>query len=582
MKILKLLSKYFIIFIAFTFLVRSANSNEPVDIWNLEKTENIIQNKLTETNKENINDDTIQGIEIGEKNKSIIVNNSLGENDIKLAGLYDPAENGLSIDMWSYSNGDEIKNILEELNSKNLSNFSEKILDVALLTNSYLPSNNISSEEFLDFKFQYLINKKDFNLIKNFIIKNPSIKNNDKLIRFYVDYHLSNSQIDKSCEIFDYTNEVISDYLNNFKIYCLISDNKKEEAQLLIDLKSEFGSLDEFFLKKFNILMGYDQKDELSSDVNLLRFHLSHKTNEIFSYEPKIDTPNYLWKYLSTSNLLKDSNLINIENPDQVKLIEKATNEGAYEEEDLFNLYKRFQFDISQLINVNDAYKLLPDYQARALIYQRLLLTSDTDNSLKLNLSSILYKSFNESNLSNAFNKELSKILNTIDEDQIPSNFTTFYNQNIVSDKEKKLKIKINNKIFHQSKLLNYFLNKMSLPKVEKETNDFLKKIKKNKKYVFSKKDIMMIESLKSDGVQVLKKYDKIYEHKKNVPVEINSMMVNGETGLILLKIAYIIGEDDLENIDLESINFIVGILNELNTINLRNEILLTVLPLKV
>ena len=129
---------------------------------------------------------------------------------------------------------------------------------------------------------------------------------------------------------------------------------------------------------------------------------------------------------------------------------------------------------------------------------------------------------------------------------------------------------------------MNYFLNKTSLPKVEKETNDLLKKIKKNKKYVFSKKDIMMIESLKSDGVQVLKKYDKIYEHKTNVPVEINSMIVNGETGLILLKIAYIIGEDELENIDLESLNFIVGILNELNTINLRNEILLSVLPLKV
>jgi len=92
----------------------------------------------------------------------------------------------------------------------------------------------------------------------------------------------------------------------------------------------------------------------------------------------------------------------------------------------------------------------------------------------------------------------------------------------------------------------------------------------------------MMIESLKSDGVQVLKKYDKIYENKKNVPVEINSMIVNGETGLILLKIAHLIGEDELENIDLDSLNFIVGILNELNTINLRNEILLSVLPLKV
>ena len=92
----------------------------------------------------------------------------------------------------------------------------------------------------------------------------------------------------------------------------------------------------------------------------------------------------------------------------------------------------------------------------------------------------------------------------------------------------------------------------------------------------------MMIESLKSDGVQVLKKYDKIYENKKNVPVEINSMIVNGETGLILLKIAQLIGEDELENIDLDSLNFIVGIMNELNTINLRNEILLSVLPLKV
>ena len=580
MKILKQLSKYFIIFTLNCLFINNAISNEPVDIWNIEKTEDVIQKKLTNDDKENISGNIVQEIEVGEKNENVIVNTSLDVNDIKLAGLYDPAENGLSIDMWSYSNGNDIKSILQELNSKKLSKFSEKILDVALLTNSYLPSKNISSQEFLDFKFQYLINKKDFELIKNFIIKNPSIKNSDKLIRFYVDYYLSNSQLDKSCEIFEYANELISDYLNNFKIYCLINDNKKEEAQLLIDLKSEFGALDEFFLKKFNILMGYEKKDEFISDKNILKFHLSHKTNEVFSYEPKIDTPNYLWKYLSTSNLLKDTDSINIENPEQVKLIEKATNEGAYEEKQLFNLYKRFQFDINQLINVNDAYKLLPDYQARALIYQRLLLTSD--NSLKLNLSLMLNKSFDESNLSNAFDAELSKILNSINEDQIPSNFTTFYNQNKEPDKKEKVKIKINNKIFHQSKLLNYFLNKTSLPKVEKETNDFLKKIKKNKKYIFSKKDIMMIESLKSDGVQVLKKYDKIYENKKNVPVEINSMIVNGETGLILLKIAHLIGEDELENIDLDSLNFIVGILNELNTINLRNEILLSVLPLKV
>ena len=578
MKTLKLLNKIFIILIFSSTFAKITVSNEPVDIWNIEKKVSVIEEKLIEK-KNNINDETIEGKKIVDQNKNIIVNNSLSTNDIKLAGLYDPAENGLAIDMWSNSNGEEIKYFLEKLSSKKLSNFSEKILDVALLTNSYLPSNNISSEEFLEFKFQYLIKKKDFKLIRNFIIKNPSIKDNDKILRFYIDYHLSNSQLEKSCEIFDYVKIDTSDYLNNFKIYCLINQNKKEEAQLLLDLKSEFKSLNEFYLKKFDILMGYEKKDKLVSDKNILELHLSHKTNNNFIYEPKLDTPKYVWKYLSTSNLLKDSNLINIENSDQVKLIETATNEGAYEEKELFDLYKRFQFDINQLINVNGAYKLLPDYEGRALLYQRLLLTSDS--LLKLDLLSILNRSFEKSNLLNAFDEELSKILKTINEDQIPSNFTTFYYQNIETEKEKELKIKFNNKIFHQSKLLNYFLNKTSLPKVEKETNDLLKKIKKNKKYFFSKKDVMMIESLKSDGVQILKKYDRLYEQKPNVPVEINSMIVNGETGLVLLKIADIIGEDELKDIDLESLSFIVGILNELKTISLRNEILLKVLPLK-
>ena len=579
MTILKRLNKFFIILLIQVTFAQSAISNEPVDIWNIEKNENVIKETFVENN-EIINNENSQKIKIIDQNKNIIINDSVGSNEIKLAGLYDPDENGLSIDMWSNSNGKQIKFFLDKLNSKQLSNFSEKILDVALLTNSYFPSNNISSEEFLDFKFNYLINKRDFSLIKNFIIKNPSIEDNHKIIRFYTDYYLSNSQLEKSCEIFDYVKKVSNDYLNNFKIYCLINQNKKDEAQLLIDLKSEFGSLDEFFLKKFNILMGYEEKDELISDENILKFNLSHKTNKNFIYEPKIETPNQLWKYLSTSNLLEDTSLINIENPDEVKLIEKATNEGAYEEKELFDLYKRFQFDINQLINVSDAHKLLPDYQGRALIYQRLLLTNDI--ILKINLTSILKKSFDESNLSNVFNEELSKILKTINENEVPSNFTKFYEQNKESEKEKELKIKFNNKIFHQSKLLNYFLNKTSLPKVEKEANDLLKKIKKNKKYSFSKKDIMMVESLKSDGVQILKKYDKLYEYKLNLPVEINSMVVNGETGLVLLKIADIIGEDELEDIDLESVSFIVGILNELNSIDLRNEILLKVLPLKV
>ncbi len=576
MKILKQLNKFFL----FTFLlINPVSANEPVDIWNIEK-------KDTEENEiliENTNDDEnkiIQGIKIEQQNEKILVNNALGASEIKLAGLYDPEENGLSIDMWSNSNGEDIKYVLDNITTKELSKFSEKVLEIALLTNSYIPNNNISPKDFLDFKFNYLKKKKDFNLIKEFLIKNPNLRESDDLITFYVDHFLSNSQLDKSCEIFEIVNSISEDYLTNFKMYCLIDQERRDEAQLLFDLKSELGSVDKFFSDKFNILMGYKKPNDQLSEKNILYFHISHKTIETFEYDPKIETPKFIWNYLSTSNLLKNSDLVDIESSDQIKLIETATNDGVYEEEELLNLYKRFRFDINQLINFNDAYKLLNDYEARALLYQRFLLSDETTQ--KLTILSKLKELFDEAELSSAFDNELAKALKSIPYDDVPSNFTSFYKKNREPEKVAELKIKFNNKVFHQSKLLNYFQNKTSLPQVEKETNDLLKKIKKNKKYFFSIKDIIMAESLKSDGVQILKKYDGLYEYETNIPSDINSMIVNGETGLVLLKIAQIIGEDDLEDLDLDSVNFVIGIMNELKIVNLRNEILLKVLPLKV
>jgi len=578
MKISKQLNKICIVLLTFYFLTQVSFAAEPVDIWNIKKTD--ILNETDVENNETTNTEIIQGVKIEQQNENVIINQELDVADVKLAGLYDPAENGLNIDMWSNSSGVEIISSLEKINSKKLSNFSKKILDVALLTNSYLPTNNISAEKFLNYKFEYLIKKKDFNLIKKFLINNPSLKNSDKLVRFYADFHLSNSQLDKSCEIFEYINLVYDDYLTNFKIYCLLNQNKKEEAQLLFDLKSEMESIDDFFVNKFNVLMSYKKKDDVLSDENILYLHLSHKTIENFIYEPKIDTSRFIWKYLSTSNLLEEADLIDIEDDEQVKLIEKATSEEVYDEKELLNLYKKFEFNINQLINVNKIYKLLPDFEARALLYQRLLLAVDTEQ--KLILSSKLKKLFDDSNLSKAFDEELSDTLKKIDEEEIPSNFTTFYKENKEPEKVKESKIKFNNKILHQSKLLNYFLNKTSLLKVEKETNDLLKKIKRNKKYSFSSKDIMMVESLKSDGVKILKKYDNLYEYKSKISAEINSFIVNGETGLVLLKLVEIIGKDEVENLDIESISFVVAIMNELKIIGLRNEVLLKVLPLKV
>lgn len=329
--------------------------------------------------------------------------------------------------------------------------------------------------------------------------------------------------------------------------------------------------------------MGYEDSNYILSDKNILYFHLSHKTDENFIYVPLVNSPEFIWKYVATSNLLKNVETVDLEDVEQIKFVEKATSEEIFDEKELLNLYKKFQFDINQLLNAKETYELLPDYEGRALLYQRLLLAEDLENKLDLlNLSSKLKKSFDKFNLTKAFDEELSHILKKIDEREVPASYTSFYWENKETEKVKKSKIKFNNKVLHQSKILNYFLNKTSLPKTEKVTNDLLKKIEKNEKYSFSSKDILMVESLKSDGVKILEEYDKLYEYKSNISPEINSMIVNRETGMVLLKLVQIIGKKEIENLDMDSLNYVIEIMNELKVINLRNEVLLKILPLKV
>ena len=51
---------------------------------------------------------------------------------------------------------------------------------------------------------------------------------------------------------------------------------------------------------------------------------------------------------------------------------------------------------------------------------------------------------------------------------------------------------------------------------------------------------------------------------------------------MILLRLAEIIGEDSVENLDIDTIDFIISTLNFINMDTLRNKIILEILPLKV
>ena len=583
MKTLESLSKYFIVFLfIFVFLLQNLFAEEAVDIWKIDNQNKIEEENNIEIKIEEPKENSIYQMQ--SENKLKIINEEKTLLDpVKLAGIFDPQEYGLSLEMWSNSNGKIIKSILTKLNKMNLSEDSKEILRIALLTNSYLPNKNITQEEFLDFKKQFLFKEGDLNLIKTYLINNNSkTENNDSLIRFFADKNLSSSELEKACSIFDYVDYIFSDYLSKFKIYCLFNSNKSNEAQLFFDLKKELGMKDIFFENKFNFLMGYNFEDTNEiSEKNILNFHLSHRTNKEFLYTPNEKTSKIIWRYLSTSNLLEETTLVDIENIDKIKLIEKATHEKNYKEEDLLELYKRFQFNINQLLNAGETFKLLPSYQGRALLYQKLLLSSNSEE--RLYLSSKLKESFIADELENAFNLELSKILKSIDTEEIPSNYSLFYNKYLIAEEKKEFNIKFNNKIVHQSKLLNYFTDKKDMGKVQKETNDILKKMKKNKKYFFSTKDIILLESLKSDGVEIDKKNKDIYEYQDpDIPYDIQIMIRKKETGLMLLRLVEIIGEDQLNDLGTETLYFIVSALNQLNLDPIRDKILLKVLPLKV
>jgi hypothetical protein len=308
---------------------------------------------------------------------------------------------------------------------------------------------------------------------------------------------------------------------------------------------------------------------------------LAYKTNPEFIFEPNDKTNKIIWKYLSSYNLLNSFQEIQTSELDKISTIEKAVHNKNYSEKDLLELYKRFQFNINQLLNAQNSYKSLSSIEARALIYQKILLESEMIEKLKL--LKILKNSFEKDNLENAFDIELKKFLEKFDPLEIPDNLTSFYYTNIQIKNEIVKKIKFNNDVLHQSKLINYFNGDYSKTKIEKDVNNFLKKIKKNKKYFFSKKDVIFIESLKSDGIKIDEKYNDLYQvDMSEIPSDMQVMINNDEKGAALLRIAEVIGPDELDRIDEDTMYFIISTLNQLNINFLRNKILLQVLPLKV
>ncbi len=564
-------------FLILLFFLMPIRAEEEIDIWSKkEKKQN--SDQIQVKTKDNENKLNFEIINKAKKNE-IEINDKILESDQarKIFGIYDPAKNNFDLNMWSKSTPENIRSSFARINKIDLSNTALKLFENTIFSYAY-PPQGMNDEEFIDLKINWLIENKRTSLIEELLEQNETFHNKKKVIQYIVDSNIAKANIKAGCEKISFIDKSIKDsYLEKFKIYCLVFDNKKNEAQLLYDILQEQKKSDKFFDDKINFLLGVnDTTSNKIKDDNLLNFYLSSVTNDKFQYEPNKKTKKVIWEYLNAANLIK---LEDIEDKEKLKDLEIAASKDQFDKQNIFDIYKRIPFDLNNLLNAENIYQTLNGSDSRALIYQKYLLSDNPEN--KIQLLFLLKELFKKDDLSNVYTKFMSERLAEIEPSKIPENYKEVVNKNIINEVEYDLgKIRYDDKILHRSKVIKYFIENTDKKRTQKDFDKIYKKIKKNRKYFYSAKDLALIESFESDGFKIpndlnIKKLIDEYE----VPLNLLQLAKNREYAFLTLKIVEIIGEDEPYQLDPETIYFITHLLNKINLKKLRNDVLISALP---
>ena len=558
------------------------NSEEKIDIWNNKVKKQTIKVKETinKKNSQELNLESIKTIELKQNIK--IEDGSLNANikEGKVFGIYDPADNNFSLNMWSSTKAEDIKASLKRLEKVKLSKTATQILERILLSFSYAPEG-MKEDEFADLKINWLIQNKRSVLVEKFLKQNQEFNSKSKAVQYLVDENIAKADIKEGCEKIKFIDAKIKDaYLEKFKIYCLIFNNKKSEAQLLLDLLREQKQSDEFYNDKINFLLGFSDKTTIKiNENNLLNFYLSSITAKEFNFKPNKNTKEEIWRYLNASNLIK---LEDASDKERLKELELAANQGQMDVDIIFKIYEQIFFNLNELINAKNIYQTLNGSDARSLIYQKYLLSEDNDT--KIEYLFLLEELFKKENLTKIYSKFLSSKIEEIGIDNIPERYQESAQNRIINEDELVLgKVKYNDKILHQSKIIKYYIEEENVKKVQKDIDKIFKKISKNRKYFYSAKDLALADSLISDGFSLPSNFDYGELSKKyDIPNNLLQLIDNNQSAFLALKIVEIIGEDEPHQLDPETIYFITNLLNKMNLKKIRNIVFNSALPLRV
>ena len=572
--------KIFLRLLIVFFILTPLGGEEKIDIWN-NKEKNKIEanpkNLIKENKKIKLNKiqsvESNTRIEIDDKSK-------INEEQVKVYGVYDPADYDFNLNMWSSTKAEDVRASMKRIKKIKLSKTSNEILENILLSFSFPPSG-MNDKEFIDLKINWLINNNRLELIEDFLKRNEEFEGKDRAVQYLVDQNIAEADIKEGCEKIKFIDSTIKDsYLEKFKIYCLVFDNKKSQARLLLDLLREQNQSDKFFDDKINYLLGISEKtSDKINEKNLLNFYLSSVTIKDFKYNPTQKTKKEIWKYLNAANLIK---LEDYSDKKKIKDLENAANQGQVDDIVIFNIYKQIPFNLNTLINAKNVYQTLEEIEARSLIFQKYLLSEDVNS--KVEYLFLLEDLFKKSKLQNIFTEKLSNSLKEIGLENIPEKYKKTAERRIKNEDVTLLgKIKYNDKVLHQSKIIKFYLENEQQKKIQKDIDKIFKKISKNRKYFFSAKDLALVDALVKDGFNIPASFNKKeLASKYEVPKNLLQLIEKKQNAYLALKIVEIIGEDEPHQLDPETIYFITSLLNETNLIKIRNKVLISALPQRV
>ena len=189
-------------------------------------------------------------------------------------------------------------------------------------------------------------------------------------------------------------------------------------------------------------------------------------------------------------------------------------------------------------------HKTFDDIDARSLIYQRYLLSEDVT---KIGIPLLVEELFKKAKIQNVYTKFLSEELKNIGLENIPKNYQEIAkNRILISEQLKSGKVRYNDKILHQSKIMKFYIENEGDRKVQKEIDKIFKKISKNRKYFYSAKDLALVDALLKDGFKIPSNFNyNELSSKYEVPENLALLIKKDQKAFLALKIVEIIGEDE-------------------------------------